>query len=120
MKIEREVKPNGEVKNFENIHTMVDVSDSLEGTYRIIDNKTMETILIVKVQNGTVPNMGVNGVSIEDLLFVCVQELEKHAAGPFQCKETSEALAHSHQALGWLISRTRNRIARGVEGKELR
>jgi len=76
-------------------------------------------LLDIQIQNGTVPSVGVNGVTIEDLLFIVTQELDAHASGPFQCKETHEALAHSHQALGWLISRTKNRVARGVEGKEL-
>ena len=120
MRVERVIVSNGETANFENLHTEVDVSGALSGAYRVFNRKTGDTIISIPIQNGTVLNKGVNGVSVEDILFIAIQELESHAAGPFPCKETSEALAHSHQALGWLISRTRNRIARQVEGKELK
>ncbi|MBC8551619.1 MAG: hypothetical protein H8D23_18390 [Candidatus Brocadiales bacterium] len=114
------VAVDGGVKddNFRNLNTIVEV-DKVSNLYVIKDRKTDDVLLEVQIQKGTVLNAGVNGVTIEDLLFIAIQELDIHASGPFQCKETHEALAHSHQALGWLISRTRNRVARGVEGKEL-
>ena len=107
-------------EGFKNLHTEV-VINFLDNQYTIINRKTDEIITDIHMQTGGgVIKNGVNGVNVEDLLFICIQELEAHSVGPFPCKETNEALAHSHQALGWLISRTRNRIARQVEGKELK
>jgi len=112
------VNGGGDDDSFKNLHTMVEV-DKVSNFYVIKNKRTGDVLLEVQIQKGVVPVVGVNGVTIEDLLFIAIQELDIHASGPFQCKETSEALVNANRALGWLISRTRNRVARGVEGKEL-
>ena len=67
-------------------------------------------------QNGPIKEFGVNGVSQEALLAVVIDRLRSFQAGPFACQPNEEALEHCEQAMYYLQTRTRNRIARGVEG----
>jgi|SRR5580692_3426179 hypothetical protein len=70
----------------------------------------------IEFQNGPINEVGVNGLTQEALLAIVIDRLRSFQAGPFACKENAEALEHSLQALEWLKSRTKARIARGVEG----
>ena len=72
--------------------------------------------LDVHFQNGPIAESGVNGVTQEVLLAIVIDRLRCFQAGPFACKENAEALDHALQSLEWLKSRTKARVARGVEG----
>lgn len=67
-------------------------------------------------QNGTIPEVGVNGVTLEAVLAACGHRLEGFQSGKFACDDNQEALDHINAAIAALQRRTRNRIARGVEG----
>ena len=67
-------------------------------------------------QNGPLKESGVNGITHEVLLAIVADRLRSFQAGPFASDENREALDHVERALGWLHKRTRNRLARGVEG----
>jgi hypothetical protein len=73
--------------------------------------------VLLKFQEGAVPEKGVNGLTNEALLAVVIDRLECFQAGPFPCNENNDALAHARRALELLIERTKKRLARGVEGK---
>lgn len=75
--------------------------------------------LDIHFQNGPIAEHGVNGVTQEVLLAVVIDRLRSFQAGPFACKENAEALAHAEQSLDWLKSRTKARMARGVEGRNV-
>jgi len=75
--------------------------------------------LDIRFQNGPIAEAGVNGVTHEVLLAVVIDRLRSFQAGPFACKENAEALHHAHVALDWLKSRTKERMARGVEGRNV-
>lgn len=70
-------------------------------------------------QKGPINEAGVNGITQEVLLAIVVDRLRCFQAGPFACKENAEALELTQQALEWLKSRTKARMARGVEGKSV-
>lgn len=70
----------------------------------------------VAFQNGPIQQVGVNGISNEALLAIVEDRLKGFAAGPFACRENAIALTHVQDAMHWLHHRTRERIARGVEG----
>lgn len=70
----------------------------------------------IRFQNGPILEAGVNGVSGEALLAVVIDRLRCFQAGPFASNENMHALTHLTQALDWLQKRTRDRLARGVEG----
>ena len=70
----------------------------------------------ISFQNGPVKEAGVNGISGEALLAVVIDRLRSFQAGPFACRENACALTHLETSLMWLQKRTRDRLARGVEG----
>lgn len=70
----------------------------------------------IDFQNGPIGEHGVNGLSQEALLTVVLDRLRSFQAGPFSCRENSLALTKCEEALMWLQKRTRDRVARGVEG----
>jgi peptidyl-prolyl cis-trans isomerase B (cyclophilin B) len=67
-------------------------------------------------QNGPIPSVGVNGVTLEAVLAACGHRLEGFQAGQFACADNQEALDAINIAIEALQRRTRARIARGVEG----
>lgn len=75
-----------------------------------------ETCLKVLFQNGPIGEAGVNGVTQEVLLAIVADRLQAFQAGPYACAENAEALRHVEAAQEALLSRTRARMARGVEG----
>ena len=68
-------------------------------------------------QNGAVGEQGVNGITQETLIAIAIDRLRSFQAGPYPCRENAIALTHLQDAMHWLHHRTRERIARGVEGK---
>lgn len=67
-------------------------------------------------QNGPINEVGVNGVTQEALLAIVADRLRSFQAGPYACRENALALTKIEEAQHWLLSRTRGRMARGVEG----
>lgn len=70
----------------------------------------------VLFQNGPILESGVNGVSQEALLAIVIDRLRSFQAGPYSCRENAIALTKIEEAMMWLQKRTRDRLARGVEG----
>jgi hypothetical protein len=71
----------------------------------------------IDFQNGPIKEAGVNGVTQEALLAIVIDRLRSFQDGPFKCRDNAVALTHCEEALMWLHRRTRDRIARGVEGQ---
>ena len=76
--------------------------------------------LNIHFQNGAIAENGVNGVTQEVLLAICIDRLRSFQAGPFSCRENAIALTKIEEAQHWLHARTRARMARGVEGKTIK
>lgn len=77
-----------------------------------------ETVHVtLQFQQGGIAEMGVNGISNEALLAIVIDRMKGFQAGPFACRENAVALTHLETAVLWLGARTRERVARGVEGK---
>lgn len=64
-------------------------------------------------QNGTLPEVGVNGVTEQALLAILIDRLQGFQKGPFACRENALALTKLEEAMHWMHARTRDR----VEGK---
>lgn len=71
---------------------------------------------LILFQNGSINEHGVNGVTQEALLAIVADRLESFQAGAFACPENADALTSVKEALAALLSRTKARMARGVEG----
>lgn len=80
--------------------------------------KLKDELIELSFQKGGVAADGVNGITSEALLAVLIHRLE-YLNGEFPCKENVDALAYLAGALRSMESRTANRIARGVEGKDV-
>lgn len=72
----------------------------------------------IQFQLGGVAESGVNGVSNEALVAVVIDRLRGFQGGQYACRENAVALTNLEQALMWMHKRTRDRIARGVEGMQ--
>lgn len=74
----------------------------------------------VKFQNGPIQEAGVNGISNESLLAIVEDRLLGFQSGPYACPENEIALRKLQEAMMWLQKRTRDRVARGVEGTSVK
>lgn len=70
----------------------------------------------ISFQNGPIQEAGVNGISGEALIAIVIDRLRSFQAGPYACRENALALTKLEESLMWLQKRTRDRMARGVEG----
>lgn len=96
-----------------NHHYMVTLPD----WERAPDGSGARGVWDIQFQNGPIAEAGVNGLTQEVLLAIVVDRLRSFQAGPFACRENALALTKIEEAQHWLHSRTRARMARGVEGK---
>ncbi len=74
-------------------------------------------VAIISFQDGTLPDVGINGVTLESLIVVCIDQLQQFQEGPFKSRENACAITKLEEAQMWLEKRTRDRGARGVEGQ---
>ena len=70
----------------------------------------------IHFQEGPINEHGVNGVTQEALLAVVIDRLRSFQFGEYSCRENAVALTKLEEGLMWLQKRTRDRLARGVEG----
>lgn len=81
----------------------------------MISGQGMKTVLL-HFQEGPIGEVGVNGITHEALLAILIDRLEGFQAGPFANVYNAAALSHLQAAQHELQSRTRERMAREVEG----
>lgn len=84
--------------------------------YELTVNGPAGGVTIISFQNGPIKEAGVNGLTNEALLAVVIDRLRGAQAGPYACRENALALTKLEESRMWLCERTRNRMARGVEG----
>lgn len=71
---------------------------------------------VISYQDGPIAERGINGITEASLLAILIDRLRCFQAGPLSCRENAIALTKLEEALMWLHKRTRDRLARGVEG----
>ena len=74
----------------------------------------------VRFQNGPVKECGINGCHQEDLIAIVIDRLQGFQKGEFSCRENAIAITKLEEAMHWLNHRTNSRIARGVEGTNIK
>jgi hypothetical protein len=72
---------------------------------------------LIPFQKGAASEVGQNGLTNEVLLAIIQDRLEGFQKGPFPSDMNKTALYHVRRALKCLQTRTRERLARGVEGQ---
>lgn len=70
----------------------------------------------VLFQNGPINEVGVNGITHEVMLAILIDRLEGFQKGPYAHGYNADALSSLRSAQASLQQRTRDRLARGVEG----
>jgi len=85
-------------------------------SYLISWGKDREEACVLHYQDGPIKERGANGISNEALLAIVIDRLEGFQRGPFACEENRLALLSAQGALFLLQKRTKDRLARGVEG----
>lgn len=88
----------------------------LEDWVETLDGYDAMNFLPVMFQNGPINENGVNGLTHEILLAILIDRLECFQAGPFANTYNARALVCLQEAQNTLLERTRERMARGVEG----
>jgi len=86
-------------------------------SYRINDEITSSTV--ISFQRGPVGEVGINGITNEDLLAIAIDRLEGFQTGAFACHENESALTFIRRGLDCLKERTTGRVKRGVEGTNI-
>mgnify|MGYP000119510729 CR=1 FL=1 len=71
---------------------------------------------LIEFQNGPINEIGVNGLTHEALLAILIDRLQGFQSGPYASDDNQVALLSLRQAQNALQRRTRERMARGVEG----
>ena len=71
----------------------------------------------VHFQHGAVKEAGINGLQDSELMAILIDRFEAFQAGPFACNANARVLEHLESALTVNLQRTRDRVARGVEGQ---
>lgn len=72
--------------------------------------------ILISFQNGPIAEAGVNGLTQEALIAICMDRLQSFQKGPFSSRENALALTKLEEAKHWLFARTLERMQRGVEG----
>jgi hypothetical protein len=78
------------------------------------DGFVRKQYIIIDFQRGPVPEVGVNGCRIEDVIDVLQNRLLDHQGRDLACEENSQALYHLEMAKEALNERVRRRQAQGV------
>ena len=86
-------------------------------SYDIVDKNSGKRIATIDFHNRPVKENGINGVFIEDLLLICIDQLEHFQDSEFKCKENEDTLRHLRDALYSTRSRQYERLLRGVQGR---
>lgn len=68
------------------------------------------------IQNGPVREVGENGDQIDEVIEFVLEKLREFNTPPHNSRETSLAITDIESARNWLLQRTRDRLARNVEG----
>ena len=74
--------------------------------------------LKIKVQNGPIKEVGINGVQVDELIVhakACIEDFNQR----FPCRENALAITKLDEALMWLAERTKDRTIREVEGTNM-
>lgn len=104
----------------ETMHTTIvgkDTQFNSPTNYDVLDKKTGKILQSVNIQKGPVLENGLNGVFIEDLLLICIDQLEAFQNSTFACRENEATLSHLYDALATTRARQYDRLIRGVQGR---
>lgn len=89
-------------------------------SYEVIHKTTGKVAQKISIQKGPVQDAGLNGIFIEDLILICIDQLKYFQRSDFRCEENEAALRHLKDALATIRARQYERQLRGVQGKYIK
>lgn len=84
--------------------------------FREAETGNWKNACVVKFQKGPIAEAGLNGISNEALLAIVEDRLAGFQSGNYANHWNAMALESVRGAMGFLHERTKERVARGVEG----
>ena len=108
------------MKKMETMNTVIQrgtVAFNSPTKYNIISKEDNEIITSIHIKKGQLKEYGVNGVFVEDLILMCIDQLEHFQNSEFACEENARTLHHLKCALDTTRARQYDRMIRDVQGK---
>lgn len=105
-----------------NLKVSIDMTDVEAQIKKAVDgfwDANGSKCVLVKWQEGTVQEVGVNGAQVRDVVAVALERLQE-LNRQFPCRENAVTITKLEEAIMWQNKRTYDRIKRGVEGTEQR
>jgi len=105
------------------MHTNIQRGEIVAGSpecYHIQHTQSGKFVNTIKFQKGEIKEEGLNGIFIEDMLLISIDQLEHFQEGDFSCQENEDTLHHLRNALATTRARQYERQIRNVQGKYLK
>lgn len=85
--------------------------------YVIMSKVSHKVITSMEIQKGPITKDSHKGLLIEDLILICIDQLQHFQGSPLKCEENERTLHHLKCALDTVRARQYERIIRNVQGK---
>jgi len=83
-----------------------------------METQSVYDFISIKWQEGTLPEVGLNGCFVEHVLEIALRRL-KELNNEFPCRENAISITKLEEAIMWQERRTKNRIEQCVEGQRV-
>jgi hypothetical protein len=100
------------LQNAFNVVSQIKLGDKKVGDFISVEGNE----ITIKIQDGVIPENGVNGIQITNVLEY-VKEVYESLNADFRCRENSLTITKIEEALHWQHARTQDRLKRNVEGQ---
>lgn len=105
------------------LRLLIDTSSNVPGQFISIENledvKGIAPVVKFTVQSDPISEVGVNGCQAVDMLEY-VKCLFQSLNDAFPCRENALTITKIEEAIHWQEARTKDRMRRNVEGKNLK
>ena len=105
------------------LRVLIDTSSNVPGQFISIENledvKGIAPVVKFTVQSDPISEVGVNGCQAVDMLEY-VKCLFQSLNDAFPCRENALTITKIEEAIHWQEARTKDRMRRNVEGKNLK
>ena len=111
------------LRNLQTLHTHIlrgEVEFNAPMSYDIVHSETGKVVNTINFQKGPVQEAGLNGVFLEDLLLIAIDQIEHFQNSDFACEENADTLTHLRNALATTRARQYERSLRNVQGRNLK
>ena len=90
------------------------MSDVIKRSMLVNPYRFENNFMTIQFQKGLPPEVGLNGVLVEDVIEVAVAKLESYQLGMLACSDNEEAILALNSAKEALLRRRKRRMLQGV------